>query len=94
MTPAGRLQSHLKRQVKAQGGWCRKLKWESRRGAPDWLVSFGFPRVALVEVKAGNDVLSPLQLREIDRLRADGWAVYVVKNERDIDRMIEEIRNG
>ena len=36
--------------------------------------------------------LSALQTREIERLRADGFMVYVVFNFADIDAMIEEVK--
>lgn len=94
MTPAARLQGYLKRQTTANHGTYRKVRWEGRRNAPDCLVSFGFPRVALIEVKAGNDRLSVGQEREIQRFRDDGWSVFVARTEVDIDAIILEVKGN
>lgn len=94
MTPAARLQQYLRNLVRRSRGEYRKLQWVNRRGAPDCLIDFGFPNVALVEVKAGDDVLSLLQRREINRLRGRGWKVFVVRNRADADAVVEEMKNG
>ncbi len=88
MTPASRLQSYLKRRTRDNQGEYRKLAWVGRRAAPDCLIDFGFPHIALVEVKAGEDRLSVLQEREIARLRARGWSVHVARTIDDIDRIV------
>lgn len=92
MTPAAKLQRYLKRKVTEAGGQYRKLRWESRRGAPDCLVWFRFPNLMLVEVKAGDDALSELQQREILRLRNDGWPVCIARSEDDIDWVVAEMK--
>jgi len=94
MTPAAKLQQYIKSKVRLARGEYRKLQWVNRRGAPDCLIDFGFPNVALVEVKAGDDVLSYLQKREIARLRGRGWKVFVVRNRADADAVVEEMKNG
>lgn len=86
----GSVEDHLRKQVKANGGIIRKVRWIGRRGAADDLVSFGFPNVALVECKAEGEEVdwkSP-QGREIERLRADGWPVYVVSSRVAVDLLI------
>lgn len=94
MTPAARLQQYIRNLVRRNRGEYRKLQWVNRRGAPDCLIDFGFPNVALVEVKAGDDVLNLLQRREINRLRGRGWKVFVVRTRSDADAVVEEMKRG
>jgi hypothetical protein len=95
VTPEGRVESYLRKAVKAAGGKVRKIRWIGRRNAPDDLVSFGFPRVALVECKK-DDATDPTlaQMREHRLLRNDGWPVYVVGSPESIERMIKEVKHG
>lgn len=90
--PEAKNENYLRKRVKAEKGQIRKLRWIGRRGAPDDFVWWPGPRSAFVEVKAPEGRLSALQTREIERLRADGFMVYVVFNFADIDAMIEEVK--
>ena len=92
MTPAGRLQDHLKKMVQTSGGQYRKVRWEGRRGCPDCFIWWVWPRLAFVEVKAGDDRYSKLQEREVKRLKAAGIPVYTVRTIADIDALIFELR--
>lgn len=86
----GAIEKYLVARVKEHSGTIRKVVFTGRRGAPDRLVSFGFPNVALVECKAEGEEVdwkSP-QGREIERLRADGWPVYVVNSRLSVDLLI------
>lgn len=95
MTPEGKIESYLRKAVKREGGKVRKIRWIGRRNAPDDLVDFGFPRVALVECKRSADTdPTDAQAREHRLLMADGWAVYVVGSPEQIEKMIEEVKNG
>lgn len=94
MTPAAKLQAYIRSKTRLARGEYRKVQWVSRRGAPDCLLDFGFPNVAWVEVKAGDDVLSILQRREIKRLRGRGWRVFVVRTRADADAVVEEMKNA
>ena len=95
MTPEGRIESYLKQAVKREGGKTRRIRWIGRRNAPDDLVSFGFPRVALVECKKDEDTDPTVaQFREHRLLRADGWPVYVVGSPEQIEAMIKEVKHG
>ena len=90
------IEAELVRRVKAVGGRTRKVRWLCRSGAPDRLIWWPGPRAAFVEVKAaGKDVdwRSP-QGREITTLREDGWAVYVLNDVSQIDRIIDKVRDG
>lgn len=84
MTPEGKIEAYLKKQVKANGGHFRKVKWIGRRGCPDRLVWWRAPG-AWIEVKRPGVKAENYQLREHERLRKDGWAVYVVDSKLGVD---------
>jgi hypothetical protein len=94
MTPAGKLQEALKKAVQQSGGQYRKMRWEGRRGCPDCLIWWTWPRAALVEVKAPGDRYSKLQEREVARMRRDGWPVYTVSSLEDVLLVVTEVRHG
>lgn len=91
MTPEGKVEAYLVRRVKETGGRQRKLQWIGQRGGPDRMVWWPKPRMAFVEVKHRTGRLSVLQEREHARLRADGFDVYVVWDEADVDNFIAEM---
>lgn len=87
MTPEGKIEDHLKKQVKATDGEYRKLKWIARNGAPDRFVFW--PGVsAFIEVKKPGEQPTIQQAREHARLRAAGLNVYVVDSELSVDLTI------
>lgn len=92
--PEASIEGYLARRVKETGGKTRKVKWIGRRGAPDRLVWWTWPRAALAECKAEGKHLEPgsQQEREVNRLSEDGWPVYVINSREAVDRMIEEVR--
>ena len=58
-------------------GWeHRKLRWQGRRSAMDQLF-LGHGRAIFVEFKSRNEKPTPLQKREIDRLRKRYPEIYV-----------------
>ena len=94
MTPAGKLQAHLKRVVQQSGGHYRKARWEGRRGCPDCFVWWTWPSAAFIEIKAEGDRVSEPQEREIERMRASGVPVYVARTTEEIDEIVEKVRKG
>jgi hypothetical protein len=92
MTPAGRLQDHLKHVVQKSGGQYRKVRWEGRSGCPDCFVWWQWPAAAFIEIKADGDRLSKLQIREIERMEMAGVPVYVAHSIAEIDAIVAEIR--
>ena len=92
MTPAGRLQDHLKHIVQKSGGQYRKVRWEGRSGCPDCFVWWQWPAAAFIEIKAEGDRLSKLQTREIERMEMAGVPVYVAHSIAEIDAIVAEIR--
>lgn len=91
MTPEGRRKKYLVARVKAAGGKARKVVWQGRRGAPDWLVWWPGPRAAFIELKSDDGSLSKLQEHEIRLLRDDGWTVFVCSTEDEIDAAISNL---
>jgi hypothetical protein len=94
MTPAAKLQEHLKKRVQGSGGQYRKVRWEGRRGCPDCFIWWTWPHAAFVEIKADRDVLSAIQRREVERMREDGVPVYLATSVADLEKIIEEVRKG
>lgn len=92
MTPAGRLQDHLKHVVQKSGGQYRKVRWEGRSGCPDCFVWWQWPAAAFIEIKAEGDRLSKLQTREIERMEMAGVPVYVAHSIAEIDAIVAKIR--
>ena len=92
MTPAGKLQAHLKRVVQQSGGQYRKVRWEGRRGCPDCFVWWKGGKSAFIEVKAEGDRYSKLQEREVARMQDAGIPVYTVSTIEGIDAVASEIR--
>ena len=92
MTPAGRLQDHLKHVVQKSGGQYRKVRWEGRNGCPDCFVWWTWPRAAFIEIKADGDRLSKLQQREIERMDEAGVPVFIARSNEDIDEIVRKVR--
>lgn len=88
------MENYLRRRVKEEGGKIRKVRWLCRDGAPDNLVWWSGPRAAFIECKAPGVRVNPKdpQAREIARLRADGWTVYVVDSREMVEGVIREIK--
>lgn len=92
MTPAGKLQDYLKHVVQKSGGQYRKVRWEGRSGCPDCFIWWDWPCAAFVEIKADGDRLRKLQIREIERMEADGVPVFIARSEADIDEIVKKVR--
>lgn len=83
---------YLKRVVKDAGGEIRKVRWEGRNHAPDFVVMLPQGVTFWVETKASNGVLRPAQHREHERMRAVGQTVYVPYSIADIDELMSNHR--
>lgn len=94
--PEGRVENYLRRRVKEEHGKIRKVRWLCRGGAPDNFVWWPGPRAAFIECKAPGEKVNSKdpQAREIARLRADGWTVYVVDSEGAVEIAIREIKDS
>lgn len=94
MTPAGKLQDHLKHVVQKSGGQYRKVRWEGRNGCPDCFVWWTWPHVAFIEIKADNDRVSKVQQQEIQRMQSYGIPVFIATSKEEIDEIIKKVRIG
>ena len=94
MTPAGKLQGHLRKLVQGSGGQYRKVRYEGRRGCPDCLVWWEWPQIAFVEIKAEGDRYSKLQEREVERMQSAGIPVFTARTAEDVEKIIELVRKG
>jgi hypothetical protein len=94
VTPASKLQEHLKKLVQGSGGQYRAVQWRARKGCPDCFIWWDWPNAAFVEIKAERDVLSALQRREIERMHAAGMPVYIAHSIEDIEDIVAKVRNS
>ncbi len=85
------VKKYLLEQAKANGILARKVVWEGRDGAPDWVLmakqpnTFLFGRTLWAELKATGEEPESHQLREHKRMRAHGQAVVVLDSRESID---------
>jgi len=82
----------LVRAVKAAGGIALKFVSPGFDGMPDRLVLLPTSKMAFIEVKTMGCKPRPLQLRRHEMLRALGFLVYVLDDERQIGGILDEIR--
>lgn len=88
------ISAYLVKRVGELGGICRKMSWEGRSDAPDYLVMLNGD-FALVETKAPTGKPRPSQLREfvvIDEY--GGETVTVVRTPDDVDTLLCGFRNS
>ena len=88
------IEQKLVRAVSAVGGFAVKFVSPGFDGMPDRLVLLPGSRMAFVEVKAMGCKPRPLQIRRHVMLRALGFQVFVVDDERQIPMMLSGIMGG
>lgn len=77
-TPEGRVSAALRQCVISAGGEIRKVMWQGRGGAPDWLVMLSGGAV-FVETKAPGETPRASQIIEFRRIKhASGIPVLVL----------------
>ena len=90
-TPEGRVSAALRQAVINCGGEIRKVQWQGRVGAPDWLVML-WGGVVFVETKALGDVPRRSQIVEFRRIyRASGIPVLVIDRAEDAIDIIDAL---
>lgn len=88
------LEQKLVRSAKARGGIAYKFVSPGHNGVPDRIITLPFGKVGFIEVKRPNGgKLSPLQKNELERLRNLGFKAYVLNNEGDIEKLLDEIQS-
>ena len=82
-TPEGRVSAALRQAVITYGGEIRKVQWQGRVGAPDWMVMLCGGAV-FVEAKAPGEFPRRSQIGEFRRIfRASGIPVLVIDRAED-----------
>ncbi len=82
------VEKYLSLRVIGVGGTTRKWISPGHVGVPDRIV-FYKGDVYFVEVKTTRGKLSPMQLREIDRLLSHGANVWTLYGKKDVDKFIQ-----
>lgn len=88
------IEQKLIRAVKAAGGIAVKFVSPGYDGMPDRLVLLPGGKIAFVEVKAHGMKPRPLQIRRHVLLRQLGFLVYVLDDEKQIQKVLSEIMGG
>lgn len=90
-TPEGRVSAALRQAVINYGGEIRKVQWQGRVGAPDWLVMLAGGAV-FVETKEPGARPRKSQLVEFGRIeRASGIPVLVIDRAEDAHGIIDAL---
>lgn len=85
------IEQKLTKAVKSADGLALKLACPGFDGMPDRIVLLPGGHIAFVEVKAPGCKPRPLQLARHGMLRRLGFKVYVLDDERQIERIVTEI---
>ena len=86
------IEQKLMRKVKKRGGICPKFISPGYDGMPDRLVLMPGGKMAFVELKAPGRKPRPLQIARHEKLRSLGFRVYVIDEEDQIEKVLDEIR--
>ncbi|MHB1154529.1 MAG: VRR-NUC domain-containing protein [Eubacteriales bacterium] len=86
------IEQKLVKAVKNMGGIAPKFTSPGFDGMPDRIILLPGGRMAFVEVKAPGKKPRPLQLVRHGLLRQLGFKVYVLDDEQQIGRILDEIR--
>jgi hypothetical protein len=83
----------MKLRVKEFGGEMRKVRWEGRKNAPDWLIMMpgdeDFGGLSFfAEFKKPGEEPTPAQLREINRMRNCGLRVLVISTLKQVEEIV------
>lgn len=87
------VESYFNEQIENIGGITRKWVSPGHDGVPDRIV-FIHGKVIFVEIKTCDGQLSPIQDREIMKLKKHGANVFVVFGHYHVDVFIEALVNG
>lgn len=90
-TPEGRVSAALRQPVINYGGEIRKVQWQGRVGAPDWLVML-WGSAVFVEAKAPGEFPRRSQIVEFRRIyHASGIPVLVIDRAEDAIDIIQAL---
>lgn len=85
------IESKLVTRTKAIDGMCLKFTSPSLTGVPDRIILLPKGRIGFVEVKAKGKKPRPIQVKRIKQLRDLGFKVFVLDDEKDIDKILNKI---
>ena len=85
------IEKKLVKEVKKRGGLCWKFTSPNLAGVPDRLCLLHEGKVAFVEVKKPGGKLRPLQVLRKQELESRGFIVFVLNNEKEVEKIVNEI---
>lgn len=86
------VESYLRDRVKAQGGIAYKFVSPGNVGVPDRLIVFPGGTVYFRELKATGKKPTPLQVRQLEKLKDLGFDVGVIDSKQGVDEFIKGVR--
>lgn len=89
MSPERKLELELVKLARAEGWFCRKLRWIGRNGAPDRLLITPAGQLHWVELKSPGKQPSAVQRLEHRELERFHQLVRVVDNLTDLKRIFK-----
>jgi len=78
--------------VKTKGGIAPKFVSPGLDGMPDRIVLLPGGKIAFAEIKARGQLPKPIQMKRIKTLRELCFKVYVVSEEWQIGRLLDEVQ--
>ena len=85
------VEAYLRDRVKAQGGIAYKWVSPGNVGVPDRLIVFPGGTVYFRELKAPGKKPTPLQMRQLEKLKALGFDVGVIDSKEGVDAFMKEV---
>ena len=84
------VEAYLQQRVRELGGFTRKIVYQGRAGSPDQWCFFPKGRLLIVECKAADGVVSPIQRSEIQQLCRSGFVARVAYTKDEIDFYLQD----
>jgi len=88
------IEERLRDGVKRLGGVAYKFVSPGNDGVPDRLVCLPGGRIAFIELKAPGKKPTPLQIRQMERLRGLGFMAFVIDSIEAVDQYIQAEKGG
>lgn len=85
------IERKLVKETKTCKGMCLKFTSPSMTGMPDRIILLPKGKIGFVEVKRKGEKPRPIQIKRISDLRDLGFKVFVLDDEKDIDKILKEI---
>lgn len=85
-----KIENRLRLATEKRGGLCLKFVTPGKRGAPDRIILFK-GRTMFVETKAPAGILQPIQRAYHRDLELQGFNVYVVFNNEQVDNFVRYV---